>query len=152
MKHESTKINFETGEITEVNANFVQVYVDKIDFITNLIIDNPRATAVFMFLIKHMDKRNAIIISQQAISEAMGISRKTVYSSIKYLIDKKALTIYKSGTSNIYAINSQIAWKTTANGKRYALFDARVYITKSEQVTPVFSSEVISVIKKKGLK
>ena len=151
MKHESTKINFETGEITEVNANFVQVYVDKIDFITNLIIDNPRATAVFMFLIKHMDKRNAIIISQQAISEAMGISRKTVYSSIKYLIDKKALTIYKSGTSNIYAVNSQIAWKATANGKRYALFDARVYISKSEQ-DPIFSSEVVSIIRKKGTK
>jgi adenine-specific DNA methylase len=151
MKHESTKINFETGEITEVNANFVQVYVDKIDFITNLIIDNPRATAVFMFLIKHMDKRNAIIISQQAISEAMGISRKTVYSSIKYLIDKKALTIYKSGTSNIYAVNSQIAWKATANGKRYALFDARVYISKSEQ-DPIFSSEVVSIVRKKGTK
>lgn len=151
MKHESTKINFETGEITEVNANFVQVYVDKIDFITNLIIDNPRATAVFMFLIKHMDKRNAIIISQQAISEAMGISRKTVYSSIKYLIDKKALTIYKSGTSNIYAVNSQIAWKATANGKRYALFDARVYISKSEQ-DPIFSSEVVSIVRKKGNK
>lgn len=151
MKHESTKINFETGEITEVNANFVQVYVDKIDFITNLIIDNPRATAVFMFLIKHMDKRNAIIISQQAISEAMGISRKTVYSSIKYLIDKRALTIYKSGTSNIYAVNSQIAWKATANGKRYALFDARVYISKSEQ-DPIFSSEVVSIVRKKGTK
>ena len=151
MKHESTKINFETGEITEVNANFVQVYVDKIDFITNLIIDNPRATAVFMFLIKHMDKRNAIIISQQAISEAMGISRKTVYSSIKYLIDKKALTIYKSGTSNIYAVNSQIAWKATANGKKYALFDARVYISKSEQ-DPIFSSEVVSIVRKKGTK
>ena len=151
MKHESTKLNFETGEVTEVNANFVQVYVDKIDFITNLIIDNPRATAVFMFLIKHMDKRNAIIISQQAISEAMGISRKTVYSSIKYLIDKKALTIYKSGTSNIYAVNSQIAWKATANGKRYALFDARVYISKSEQ-DPIFSSEVVSIIRKKGTK
>ena len=151
MKHESTKLNFETGEVTEVNANFVQVYVDKIDFITNLIIDNPRATAVFMFLIKHMDKRNAIIISQQAISEAMGISRKTVYSSIKYLIDKKALTIYKSGTSNIYAVNSQIAWKATANGKKYALFDARVYISKSEQ-DPIFSSEVVSIIRKKGNK
>ena len=151
MKHESTKLNFETGEVTEVNANFVQVYVDKIDFITNLIIDNPRATAVFMFLIKHMDKRNAIIISQQAISEAMGISRKTVYSSIKYLIDKKALTIYKSGTSNIYAVNSQIAWKATANGKRYALFDARVYISKSEQ-DPIFSSEVVSIVRKKGTK
>ena len=151
MKHESTKLNFETGEVTEVNANFVQVYVDKIDFITNLIIDNPRATAVFMFLIKHMDKRNAIIISQQAISEAMGISRKTVYSSIKYLIDKKALTIYKSGTSNIYAVNSQIAWKATANGKKYALFDARVYISKSEQ-DPIFSSEVVSIVRKKGTK
>ena len=151
MKHESTKINFETGEITEVNANFVQVYVDKIDFITNLIIDNPRATAVFMFLIKHMDKRNAIIISQQAISEALGLNRRTIIRCIKYLVEKKALTIFKSGTSNIYAINSQIVWRSNADGKEYALFDARVYISKSEQ-DPIFSSEVVSIVRKKGNK
>ena len=98
-----------------------------------------------------MDKQNAIIISQTAMAEATGYSRQTINKSIKYLVDKKVLAIFKSGFSNIYAINSQIVWRSNAKGKKYALFDARVYISKSEQ-DPIFSSEVVSIIRKKGTK
>ncbi len=149
MKHEATKVNYETGEVTEVNANFVQLYQDKMPFLISMIRENSTAANVFLFLVEHMDKRNAIIISQQAIAEGLGLTRKTIHTAVKYLREKKALEIFKSGTSNIYAINSQIVWKTNANGKKYALFDARVYITKSEQETPLFNSEVVSIVRKK---
>lgn len=149
MKHEKTKIDYTSGEISEVNANFIQFYEDKLPLISIMIDENATATKLFLFLVRHMDKRNAIIISQQAITEALGLTRQTISKCIKYLTDKKVLAIFKSGTSNIYAINSQIVWKTNANGKKYALFDARVYITKSEQETPLFDSEVVSIVRKK---
>ena len=151
MRHEKTKIDYSTGEVTRVNANFIQFYNDKLPFVNSMIKDDATAVRLFLFLVEHMDKRNAIIISQQAISEALELNRRTIIRCIKYLVEKKALTIFKSGTSNIYAINSQIVWRSNADGKEYALFDARVYISKSEQ-DPIFSSEVVSIIRKKGTK
>ena len=151
MRHEKTKIDYSTGEVTRVNANFIQFYNDKLPFVNSMIKDDATAVRLFLFLVEHMDKRNAIIISQQAISEALELNRRTIIRCIKYLVEKKALTIFKSGTSNIYAINSQIVWRSNADGKEYALFDARVYISKSEQ-DPIFSSEVVSIVRKKGNK
>lgn len=49
----------------------------------------------------------------------------------------------KSGSTNIYAVNAQIAWKSDANGKRYALFDAAVYISEAEQDKPLFSTQLV---------
>lgn len=151
MRHEKTKIDYNTGEVTRVNTNFIQFYNDKLPFVNSMIKDDATAVRLFLFLVEHMDKRNAIIISQQAISEALELNRRTIIRCIKYLVEKKALTIFKSGTSNIYAINSQIVWRSNADGKEYALFDARVYISKSEQ-DPIFSSEVVSIVRKKGTK
>ena len=31
--HEKDRVNYHTGEIEEVNDNFVQVYIDKLDLI-----------------------------------------------------------------------------------------------------------------------
>ena len=121
MRHEKTKIDYSTGEVTRVNANFIQFYNDKLPFVNSMIKDDATAVRLFLFLVEHMDKRNAIIISQQAISEALELNRRTIIRCIKYLVEKKALTIFKSGTSNIYAINSQIVWRSNADGKEYAL-------------------------------
>lgn len=56
----------------------------------------------------------------------------------RYLIDELSnlivkLLIAKSGTSNIYFINSQVAWTTYGNKKEYSKFNANVLISKSEQ-------------------
>jgi Firmicute plasmid replication protein (RepL) len=145
QKHEKERVNYSTGEIEEVNDNFVQIYVDKLDLIIEMTSENPTAVKVFTWLLKHMDKRNALVISQQALSEGLGIGRTTVYTSIEYLKQKKAIAVFKSGNTNIYAVNVQIAWKSNAGGKRYAMFDAKVYIsyTEQEEEKPLFKTELI---------
>ena len=95
--------------------------------------ENPMAVKVFTWLLKHMDRRNALVISQAALADALSVTRMTIYNSVKYLKDVKALEVYKSGNTNIYAINAQIAWKSSADNKQFALFDARVYISSFEQ-------------------
>jgi predicted transcriptional regulator len=153
--HEIARINQDTGEIEEVNNNFVQLYVDKLDLVIEMTSENPTAVKVFTWLLKHMDKRNALVISQQALSEALSISRQTVYTSIRYLKKKKALAVFKSGSTNIYAVNAQIAWKSNAFGKRYALFDARVYISQLEQgdkEKPLFETQLVGHAKVKSKK
>jgi hypothetical protein len=43
------------------------------------------------------------------------------------------MDILKTGSSNIYAVNSEIVWRDTANQKKYAHFTAKVYLLSDEQ-------------------
>ncbi|MBO0940077.1 replication/maintenance protein RepL [Fibrella sp. HMF5335] len=143
MAHEKQMVDYQTGEVDVVNDNFVQLYVDKLDLIIEMTGENHTAVKIFVWLLQHMDKRNALVISQQALAEALDLSRQTIHTSTKYLREKKAVDILKSGNTNIYAVNAQIAWKADANGKKYALFNAAVYISDSEQDKPLFDTQLV---------
>ncbi|CCH57702.1 replication protein (plasmid) [Fibrisoma limi BUZ 3] len=152
MEHEKERTNYHTGEVETVNDNFVQLYVDKLDLIVEMTRENPTAVQMFTWLLKHMDKRNALIVSQHALSEALGMHRTTVHRCTVYLQAKKALAVFKSGNVNIYAINAQIAWKSDARGKKYALFDAAVYIAQSEQEKPLYDTQLVGIAVEKKSK
>jgi hypothetical protein len=143
MAHEKQVVDYQTGEVETVNDNFVQLYIDKLDLIIEMTGENPTSVKVFTWLLKQMDKRNALVVSQQALAEALGIGRTTVHYAVNYLKEKKAIAVFKSGSTNIYAVNAQIAWKADANGKKYALFDAAVYIADSEQDKPLFDTQLV---------
>jgi phosphopantetheine adenylyltransferase len=146
--HEKEKIDFNTGEIKTVNANFIQLYEDKTELLIK-IANNSGAMKLFLWLITHMDDKNAIVVSQEALSKALNVSRMTINRSVNYLKEEKILTILKSGGTNIYAINSEIAWKDDANSKKYAHFTAKVYVTREEQETKFKSESFAHAIEKK---
>jgi hypothetical protein len=148
--HEKQLIDFETGEAKFVNDGFTQLYNDKLSHLMELS-SNPSAMKLFLWLIKHMDKRNAIVVSQDALSEALNLSRMTIHRAVAVLKEKKILAVLKSGGSNIYAINTEIAWKDNANGKKYAYFTAQVYVVESEQ-EPIFKTNLIGHAVKKEKK
>jgi hypothetical protein len=143
MAHEKEITNYHTGEVETVNDNFVQLYVDKLDLIIEMTGENKTAVQVFTWILKHMDKRNALVVSQVALAEVFGITERSIRYAIAFLKQRKALTVLKSGNTNIYAVNAQIAWKANANGKKYALFDAAVYIADSEQDKPLFDTQLV---------
>lgn len=145
MIHEKNQINFETGELKKVNANFVQLYDDNLDFIILMTKENPTALSVFLWLVKHMDDRNAIVASQQAIADSLGLHKNTVHLAVKYLKDRKVMTVLRSSSTHIFALNVQIVWRDSALAKKYAHFDAKIYITSSEQDEdePIFNTELV---------
>lgn len=152
MTHEKDLVDFKTGEIKRVNANFVQLYDDHLDFIMLMTKENPTALQVFLWIIKYMDDRNALVASQQAMAESLELHKNTVYLAVKYLKKKSALSVFRSSNTYIYAINAQIVWRDTADSKKFAHFDAKVYIAKSEQSStdkPLFSKELIGHVKQK---
>ncbi|RZK64460.1 MAG: hypothetical protein EOO85_29730, partial [Pedobacter sp.] len=73
LTHEKEVLNYDTGEVETLNDNFVQLYMDNIDLISEMIGENPTAAKIFMWLVKRMDKRNALVVSQEALAEAMGM-------------------------------------------------------------------------------
>ena len=84
-----------------------------------------------MFFMEHMDRENALIVSIKTISEILEWSEPTVYRQIKVLKEKNLITIAKSGTSNIYFINSQVAWTTYGN-KKNMLNSMLVFLSQNQ--------------------
>lgn len=143
LKDTKVIVDEESGEEKMLNDNFIQFYSKNILLIAEMNKSNSTAVNILLWIIRHMDRKNALVVSQQAISEAMSLHRVTVAKAVKFLQEKKAIAVFKSGNTNIYAVNRHIAWKSQADKKQYALFEANVYIAESEQEikeyqTPLF--------------
>jgi hypothetical protein len=144
------KIDPETGEESLVNRDFTQVYHQYWAVQRTMLREYPTALNVFTWLIEIADRRNAVLVSYPAIGNALGINERTARRAISYLVDKKLVTIGKTGNTNIYLLNDRIVWKDTADKKdKYSQFSAEVYILASEQEEQYRSQLVGHAVKKK---
>ena len=50
--------------------------------------------------------------------------------------DARFIQILKSGKSNVYIINSQVAWQGE-RGARFAAFNSEIVLAEQEQIVPV---------------
>ena len=80
-----------------------------------------------------MDDYNAVICSYKVLQENFGVSQVTVARAIKILKEKQYIEVYKSGTSNVYAINKNIVWNSWGTNYDYAKFGANIILSESEQ-------------------
>lgn len=115
-----------------------------------LAIKHPKAHAVLYFLIDQMDNYNAVICSINVLTELLGVSRQTISNSIAILKEKGFIVVYKSGSSNVYAVNDSVFWKSWGNNKKYSKFPANVVLAESEQVD--FSAKTLDASKVKVIK
>jgi DNA-binding transcriptional ArsR family regulator len=93
----------------------------------------PKARLMLDFLIDQMDNYNAVMCSHVVLEEAFEISYATVSRNIKVLKEHGFIAVYKSGTSNVYTINPDIAWKSWGGNNKYCRFPANIIISLSEQ-------------------
>ncbi len=122
-----------TGEIINANPKFIQFYEHNFKAITHLLQTSPTAVKILFFLIEYMDTDNALVVSQNAICEEFKLGRTTVYRNVEILKKSMILKILKTGSSNVYCVNSDVAWRKRADQKQFAAFHAKVYLTKNEQ-------------------
>ena len=94
--------------------------------------EHPKAQAILLFLLDQMDNYNAVMCSYQVIQEALSIGRATITRAIAVLKEKGFLVILKSGTSNVYVINDDLAWSSWGMNRRYCKFPANVVLSASE--------------------
>lgn len=132
MENVKFSVDTSTGEETLLNTNFTQLYDNSAQLMIQ-IADNPTAMKLFWWLISHMDRRNALVVSQKTLAEVLECTDRTIRTAVADLKSKKVLTVLKSGSSNVYIINSNVAWKGEALDKKYAQFEATVYLSSSEQ-------------------
>lgn len=112
--------------------NFYQINRKYSSSLISLAHNAPKASEIFQFLLLHMDKYNALICSTTVICEALNISRATAQRGIKYLKENGFIDIAKSGTTNIYIVNPDIAWSSWGKNKKYCKFSASVIISATE--------------------
>lgn len=93
----------------------------------------PQAAAILTFMSCQMDNYNAIVCSSKVLEEYFNASRSTISRAIKVLQEKGFIYVFKSGTSNVYAINSNVYWKNYGEKVYLSKFPANVLLTKSEQ-------------------
>lgn len=116
----------------EKNGNFVQFYRDNMSAVSKLAGKNPTAFQIFMFICEHMDGYNALMASYQVFMDYTGKGRTTCSIAIKYLYNNGFIDILKSGTSNVYIINQDIAWTSYGNQKKFCKFNGNILIAESE--------------------
>ena len=114
------------------NKDFIQLYRKCLAEVGELVLQQPKAAVVFFFLAKHMDGRNAIVVSLQMIADHTNMSRQTVAKQIDYLTTHGWIQIFKSGRSRIYVLNPSIVWSSYNDEKQYCRFEASVMLAPSE--------------------
>ena len=98
-----------------------------------LALKHPKAHAVLYFLVDQMDEYNAVMCSIKVLQEVLEISKSTALRALTVLKDKGFIAVLKSGTSNVYAINDSVYWKSWGNNRKYSKFPANVILSLSEQ-------------------
>lgn len=139
-------VDMETGEILETkaeaessnkrsraNRDFVQLYRQFIANVAELGMQNAQALRIYLFIIRHMDRRNALAIPQDIICSKLGLSRQTVSRQLKYLCSNGWLAILKLGRSNVYVVNPDIVWTSYDDEKAYCKFEATVMLDSADQ-------------------
>ncbi|MDR8076718.1 replication/maintenance protein RepL [Burkholderia cenocepacia] len=131
-------VDVQTGEILTQkelakNHNFVMLFRNGMDDFMKLCVKDGKAAAILVAMIKQMGENNSLIVSRETLAELLGFSVPTVDRKLKYLRDNNFFSISKSGNMNIYNINSNLAWSTYANNRKYSKFNATVLIGENEQ-------------------
>lgn len=138
---EQKYIDENSPEIPKVTKNppFFQFYKGaSFDFVKEKMMQNPKAMSVWFELVSLMDNQGAVVISQTALADFFGVTRQTVNSWIKWLDKNELISIFKIGTTNVYAINSAIVSDRLVTQKQeFALFNARVIAERSEQTKKI---------------
>ena len=123
------------------NSNFVMMYRDHMPEIRWLISKNGNAANILNFIMEHMDYRNALMCSYQVMMDYFKLSKDTIRRCIKLLYDNGFIDILKSGTSNVYVINQEIAWTSWDNQKKYCQFDGKILISAKENEDYKYQSQ-----------
>lgn len=114
-------------------SNFYQINKEYSDELRWLITASPNAYKILLFLLEHMDKYNAVMCSFIVIQEALDMSRSTASRAVKLLKEHGFIAIVKSGTSNVYIVNNELAWNSWGNNVQYCEFPANIIISATEQ-------------------
>lgn len=97
--------------------DFVKVYGEALEWLA-INITSFTARRVLDILIANVDYDGLIRLKQKDIAEKINTYQANVADAIKELQAKNIISISKDGKTNVYVINSDIAWKNDEDSKK----------------------------------
>jgi DNA-binding IscR family transcriptional regulator len=95
-----------TGESENLDSLYNQYWEENRGLIQELVREFPKAVEVLTFLVKNAGQEDSLVISMEALGEALDISRQTVYRAVNYLKEKHVVNVSKRGNTNVYRLVS----------------------------------------------
>ena len=106
-----------TGEVYSLNTNFIQVSNDVLEELGDLIEQAPLASRILFFLMKHMNRRNAVAIMQKDLCLTFSRERNAISKALAELKARRYIESERIGSSSIYHVNVQVCWRASAKEK-----------------------------------
>jgi predicted transcriptional regulator len=141
MRRIRQTVDANTGEVLfseniDGNKDFTQVYGLFWPVIKQFIKTDRKRALVLCAVIEHMNKGNAVVISQRTLAEITGLSLGSVCTALRLLEKENIVKKLRVGNIPVLHVNANLAWTTHANGRRYAALTAEVILSENEQVKP----------------
>lgn len=131
IKEDELKEN-EEYEKSKKNRNFVQLYRDNMPELRWLMAKSGIASSILFFILEHMDNKNALACSYAVFEDYFEVSRTTIYRAIKLLEENGFIDVLKMGTSNVYVVNTDVAWSSWENQKQFSQFEGKMLVSRKE--------------------
>ena len=126
------KVVSEKQERAHDNKDFVMMYRRFISQIADLGVEDAQALRVLLFLVRHMDTKNALAVPMALMSDMLGLTRQTVSSKIKFLSNTGWISVYKLGRQDVYVVNPDFVWTAYGDQKSYCKFEANVLLSDDD--------------------
>jgi hypothetical protein len=97
-----------------------------------LAIKSPVAMGTLMFMVNRMSRSNALVVSQAAIADELGVTRRSVNAAIGILEGHQFIETVKVGGAVVYRVNTRVAWQGI-RGARFTHFRADIVAFEKEQ-------------------
>lgn len=72
------------------------------------------------------------MVSQKAMAQRLKIAPRSVKGAVAVLLEHGFIQVVKVGTSNVYVVNTKVAWQGN-RGARFAHFHADILAIEEEQ-------------------
>lgn len=119
------------------DIGFVQVERESLKPWGQLIRQSPVAAHLLMELVRHMDGRNAVVMSRKTMAQLMEVSERTIYRVLQTLREHRYVELVRIGNLHAVVVNARVGWTRSRGAKAdMAVFDARVVANLEEQDTP----------------
>jgi len=115
------------------NMDFVQLQRSELRAISALAAKSALALDLLMILAQSMNKKNAVMMSYQAMEAITGKTSRHLRRAITILKSDNWIQVIKVGTANAYVLTEAVFWTDRGDNRHMADFSAQVITTLNEQ-------------------